>query len=134
MKIENGSINNLPEIPGIMLHKSGHVGVYVGNGYAIEFRGRNYGCVKTPVSERNWIEWVKLPWFSYDEKIEPEKTGEVIVNGNVNLRIGPGTQYKIIRTVKNGEKVEKMDTVKWALVKDEKGNIGWVSEKYLKEV
>ena len=134
LKIENGSINDLPEIPGIMLHKSGHVGVYVGNGYAIEFRGRNYGCVKTPVSERNWIEWVKLPWFSYDEKIETEKQGKLMATGNVNMRMGPGTNYAVKCVISQGEELEKMDTLKWVLVKDKIGNIGWVSEKFLKEV
>lgn len=134
LKIENGVIADLPEIPGIMLHKSGHVGVYVGNGYAIEFRGRNYGCVKTRVKDRGWKEWVMLPWFEYSEKVEPEKTGELIANGNVNLRVGPGTNYKTIRVVKTGEKVEKLDTVKWVLVKDKTGNVGWMSEKYLEEV
>ena len=136
LKVENGSIDNLPEIPGIMLHKSGHVGVYVGNGYAIEFRGRNYGCVKTRVADRGWVDWVKLPWFSYDEEEkEPViKTGELMATGNVNMRQGPGTNYAIKRVIKQGEKLESMNSVTWALVKDADGNVGWVSKKYLKEV
>lgn len=135
LKIENGTINNLPEIPGIMLHKSGHVGVYVGNGYAIEFRGRNYGCVKTRVADRGWKDWVKLPWFSYGgEETAPDKTGELMATGNVNMRQGPGTNYAIKRVIGKGEKLEKMGSSGWALVKDANGNTGWVSEKYLKEV
>lgn len=134
LKTENGPVDNLPEIPGVMLHKAGHVGVYVGDGYAIEFRGRNYGCVKTRVDERGWKEWVKLPWFSYGEENADEESGDLIATKNVNMRQGPGTNYAIKRVIKQGEKLENMKSVDWALVKDADGNVGWVSKKYLKEV
>ena len=39
-----GTIDTLPEIIGLALHTDGHVGYYVGNGYAVEWRGFNYGC------------------------------------------------------------------------------------------
>ena len=41
-----GTMDTLPEIPGIALRFDGHVGVYIGGGYAVEARGFNYGCVK----------------------------------------------------------------------------------------
>ena len=44
-----GTIDTLPEVPGIALRFDGHVGVYIGGGYAVEERGFNYGCVKTEV-------------------------------------------------------------------------------------
>ena len=47
----------LPEVPGIALRSDGHVGVYVGGGYAVEERGFNYGCVKTRVKDRKWTHW-----------------------------------------------------------------------------
>lgn len=37
----------MPEIPGLMLWKSGHAGVYIGGGYAIEAMGTSKGVVKT---------------------------------------------------------------------------------------
>ena len=49
-----GAIDTLPEIVGLALHTDGHVGYYVGNGYAVEWRGFNYGCVRTKVKERKW--------------------------------------------------------------------------------
>ena len=57
----NGKIGTLPEIPGILLFKSGHVGVYIGNGWAVEAQGYAYGVVKTQVSKRSWTEWARLP-------------------------------------------------------------------------
>jgi len=58
---EKGPISTIPEIPGLVVHKSGHIGVYIGNGYTIEMRGFAYDCVKRKVSEGPWTEWGKLP-------------------------------------------------------------------------
>lgn len=62
-----GSISTLPEIVGLALHKDGHVGYYIGNGYAVEWRGFNYGCVKTKVAGRGWKYWYKLPFIDYND-------------------------------------------------------------------
>jgi peptidoglycan hydrolase-like protein with peptidoglycan-binding domain len=62
-----GTINTLPEIVGLALNTDGHVGYYVGNGYAVEWRGFNYGCVRTKVSERAWKYWYKLPFIDYND-------------------------------------------------------------------
>ena len=55
---KNGKIDTMPDVPGILLFKSGHVGVYVGDGWAVEAQGFNYGIVKTKVSKRPWTEWL----------------------------------------------------------------------------
>ena len=65
-----GSIDTLPEIVGLALHTDGHVGYYVGGGYAVEWRGFNYGCVKTVVSDRSWKYWYQLPFIDYGEDAE----------------------------------------------------------------
>ena len=62
-----GNIDTLPEIPGLGLHMDGHVGVYIGNGEAIEERGFNYGCVKTKLKDRKWLHWFKIPSIIYAE-------------------------------------------------------------------
>ena len=62
-----GTISTMPEIPGLMLWKSGHAGVYIGGGYAIEAMGTSKGVVKTKVSDRNWQGWGKLPYIDYRE-------------------------------------------------------------------
>ena len=64
---EWGTMDSLPELPGVALRSDGHVGVYIGGGYAVEERGFNYGCVKTRVSSRNWTHWYKLPFIDYGE-------------------------------------------------------------------
>lgn len=57
---EWGTMDSLPELPGVALRSDGHVGVYIGGGYVVEERGFNYGCVKTRVSSRNWTHWYTL--------------------------------------------------------------------------
>lgn len=63
-----GPISTLPELPGLMLWKSGHAGVYIGGGYAIEAMGTRKGVVKTEVSGRGWQGWGKLPYIDYREE------------------------------------------------------------------
>lgn len=67
---EKGSMSTMPEIPGLILHANGHVGVYIGNGYAIEAMGTRYGVVKTAVASRNWTGWCKNPYINYIEETE----------------------------------------------------------------
>lgn len=67
---EKGSMSTMPEIPGLILHFQGHVGIYIGDGYAIEARGTRYGVVKTKVSSRNWTGWCKNPYINYIEETE----------------------------------------------------------------
>jgi len=62
---EKGVISTLPEIPGLLLHAEGHVGVYIGGGYAIEARGTEYGVVKTVVKNRSWTHWFKSTFIEY---------------------------------------------------------------------
>ena len=63
----HGVIATLPEVPGVALYKPGHAGYYVGDGYAVEWRGTAYGCVKTAVKGRGWTNWYALPFIDYGE-------------------------------------------------------------------
>lgn len=67
---EKGPISTLPEIPGLILHAEGHVGIYIGGGYAIEAMGTRYGVVKTRVANRNWTGWCRNPYITYVEEAE----------------------------------------------------------------
>ena len=70
--IEVGPISTIPEIPGLVVWKNQHIGIYIGGGYAIEARGHAYGVVKTKVTERPWMQWGRLPadWIQYEESEE----------------------------------------------------------------
>lgn len=58
---EIGPIGSIPDIPGLVVWKSGHIGVYIGGGYTIEMRGFAYDCVKRKVKDGPWTKWGKLP-------------------------------------------------------------------------
>lgn len=60
-----GTMDSLPEVPGIALRSDGHVGVYIGDGCAVEERGFSYGCVRTRVKDRRWTHWYFLPFIDY---------------------------------------------------------------------
>ena len=100
-----GTIDTLPEIPGLALFKEGHAGYYVGNGYAVEWKGFNYGCVKTAVKGRGWLNWYKLPFIDYgdaDTKIPAPEVVENITLGSRLLKKGSkGTDVKALQELLN---------------------------------
>lgn len=53
--------------------KSKHVGVYIGNGYVVEARGRDYGVVKTGLNDRNWKKYGR-PDFMYKSSSNSSST------------------------------------------------------------
>ena len=61
-----GPVSEFPELPGVCLWKSGHVGVYQGNGKVIEAKGTKYGVVETPLkglSATKWTHWFFCPYI-----------------------------------------------------------------------
>ncbi|MGE4273232.1 MAG: hypothetical protein AB7E31_10225 [Desulfitobacterium sp.] len=61
----SGSMDTMPDVPGIAVWKSGHIGIYVGNGKVIEAMGTKYGVVKTNLADRSWSAWLKIPYINY---------------------------------------------------------------------
>ena len=53
-KIEQSALK-----PADLLHKSGHVGLYAGAGYAVEWMGGAYGCQLTALDQRRGWNFVK---------------------------------------------------------------------------
>ncbi|MDP4120212.1 MAG: peptidoglycan-binding protein [Bacillota bacterium] len=74
---ESGNVSDgIPRIQGLGLHKPGHVGVYVGNGMAVDARDEQSGVCYSPISRENWVEWFKVAGVSYPTN------GWVLFNGN----------------------------------------------------
>lgn len=98
-----GKIDILPELVGLALYKPGHVGYYVGGGYAIEWKGFAYGCVKTKVAGRGWTHWYSLPFIQYGEiatTIPSDTVDPVTYNFGMRL-----LQYKKGHAMLRGEDV-----------------------------
>lgn len=77
---KTGPIKDIPDIPGLVVWKSGHIGVYVGGGYTVEMKGFDYDCKRNKVKDGPWTKWGMLPdsMISYDDtpKPEPEPIGD----------------------------------------------------------
>lgn len=73
-----GTIDTMPEIPGLIVYcrSHPHVGVYIGDGWVIEctLSRRGDGVVKTRLKDWTWEHWFQCPYISYE-------TGSTAVSG-----------------------------------------------------
>lgn len=146
---ETGEISTIPDVPGLVVWKSGHIGVYVGDGYTVEMKGFDYDCVKAKVTDGAWTKWGKLPatMLSYagDEpgkKPEPpsENTvsgtdGKTVIvrseSGRVNLRRGNGTEYGRVAQLAPGTTLPYVATAANGWHAARYGNqVAWISGQY----
>lgn len=58
---ETGPIATMPDEPGLVVWKDGHIGVYVGGGYTVEMKGFAYDCKRNKLSSGPWTKWGRLP-------------------------------------------------------------------------
>lgn len=65
-----GTIDTIPEVPGLAVWQDGHIGIYIGNGEVIEAMGTEHGVVKTMLPG-NWTHWLEIPYISYPQEEEP---------------------------------------------------------------
>lgn len=62
-----GTMSTMPEIPGLAVWQSGHIGVYIGNGWVIQAANTYDGVIKTKLSYNRWQAWLKVPYINYVE-------------------------------------------------------------------
>ena len=100
-----GTIDTLPEIPGLALYKDGHAGYYIGNGYAVEWQGFNWGCVKTQVKKRPWTHWYKLPFIDYGDTSGAQQAVEAVTVYTLGSRLlkngSSGSDVKALQELLN---------------------------------
>lgn len=82
-----GTMDTMPDVPGICLGFKGHFGVYVGNGKSWESRP-TYGFVEYDVHNRinsshQWEYWYYNPFLDYGEGVVMLKRGDK--NDNVKI-------------------------------------------------
>lgn len=71
---EKGTIDTIPEIPGLAVWFPGHIGIYIGNGKVIEARSTRIGVVETNLSSGSWKYWIKIPYIQYIEEAPEAET------------------------------------------------------------
>ena len=70
---EKGTIDTIPEIPGLAVWKEGHIGVYIGDGKVVEAYGTTAGVIRSELADGGWTHWLKIPYISYIEQEETEE-------------------------------------------------------------
>ena len=96
-----GSINTIPEIPGLAVRKDGHIGYYIGNGEVVEAYGFAKGIIITKLKDRPWTDWYEFPGIEYvsnpaqKPNTDPEEQLKEYKFGSRTLRKGYfGTDVK----------------------------------------
>lgn len=64
---EKGTIDTIPEIPGLAVWHDGHIGIYIGNGQVVQAAGTQSGVIKNSLSDTAWTHWLKIPYITYLE-------------------------------------------------------------------
>lgn len=64
-KRKSTNMSEMPDVVGIAVFMSGHIGYYIGNGEVIEARGHRYGVVITKLNERPWKKWACIEEIEY---------------------------------------------------------------------
>lgn len=101
---ENGSIDTMPDTPGVcvFMRDMSHVGVYIGGGDVVEATGHARGVVKTKLAGRGWGLWGKPRWISYEAAATPAQPAQTTtqatastlnVTGLPLLRYGDKGEY-----------------------------------------
>lgn len=65
-----GTIDTIPEVPGLAVWHQGHIGIYIGNGEVIEAMNTLKGVTRTKLAGRAWTHWLQIPYISYVEDLE----------------------------------------------------------------
>ena len=68
-----GTIDTIPEVPGLAVWVDGHIGIYIGNGEVIEAMNTLRGVTRTKLAGREWTHWLQIPYISYVENMEEDK-------------------------------------------------------------
>lgn len=67
---EKGTIDTIPEIPGLAVWHKGHIGIYIGNGKVVQAANTTAGVILTNLSDTAWTHWLKVPYITYINETE----------------------------------------------------------------
>lgn len=119
---ERGTIDTLPDVPGVLLyHDNGagaktHTGVYVGGGMAVEARSAVYGVVKTAVKSRTWTHWAALDGVLAEDADASLPTGEKPEESPPEAeKSTAGTTMIAMRTLRDGSRGTQVKMLQWLL-------------------
>lgn len=72
--IEKGTIDTVPEIPGLAVWHEGHIGIYIGNGEVVQAANTKAGVIRNHLGDTAWTHWFRIPYINYIEETEKTKS------------------------------------------------------------
>ena len=85
---ESGTIDTIPEIPGLAVWHEGHIGIYIGSGQVIHASGTKVGVIQTPIGNSGWTHWLKIPYITYYDNDITEAPNEKHIWDVLYAKIG----------------------------------------------
>lgn len=70
---EKGTIDTIPEIPGLAVWHEGHIGIYIGNGEVVQAANTTAGVIRNKLEDTAWTHWLKVPYIEYRENTEKKQ-------------------------------------------------------------
>lgn len=70
---EKGTVDTIPETPGLVVWYEGHIGIYIGNGEVIYAAGTAEGVVRTALDAGEWTHWLEIPYIEYVGEVDEQE-------------------------------------------------------------
>lgn len=102
-----GTISTIPEIPGLAVTFSGHIGYYIGNGKVIEFKGFSYGCKETVLSAGKWTHWYMLPFIDYGTDADTDTPAQGSTTEPIKYTLGS----RLLKRGSKGDDVAHLQSI-----------------------
>lgn len=75
--VQTGRLSTIPDIPGLCVWRSGHIGLYIGDGKVVEAGGTSVGVVtselQSPATNKRWTNWGRMSDVDYENTSTPPK-------------------------------------------------------------
>lgn len=115
-----GTIDNIPNLPGIVLVARGRIGIYEGNNHLIEANKDEGKVIYTTLEKHEWLYWFCPPFIEYienpeniylknseeEKKVAPYITGVAIALDNVISKEQANEASKFLDIIPKDEQVE----------------------------
>lgn len=108
-----GPVQTIPEVPGLVLYKPGHAGIYEGDGNVIEAKGFKYGVIRSKIEDTRWTDWFADPLISYAgyEDMLTQNTPEMPYTALVVTKTTPLNIWSNTQKTNSLFEVQKGDTL-----------------------
>lgn len=134
--IHKGDMSTFPAINGTLVYKNygnriSHVGIYCVDGYVYEAKGHEYGVIKTPYRQSDWVLWSLCPYIDYCEHVNNDdsskKSNETIAREVLQGIWGNGSDRKE-RLTKAGYDYTAIQNIVNSISADKKSNYDIATE------